>query len=68
MRSAFFWEFTLHTLLVADVSGQPIGPSFKSRAVQHEFLHRTARPQELTGRPATSGTNCQSMVRTTPKE
>jgi len=42
MRSAFFWEFTLHTLLVADVSGQPIGPIFKGQTVQQELLHRTA--------------------------
>ena len=38
MRVAFFGEFTQHTLLVADVSGQPIGHNFKGEAVQQEFL------------------------------
>jgi len=35
-RSSIFWGATLRRLVVTDVSGQPISPTFKSQSVQQE--------------------------------
>jgi len=37
LRSSNFWDATLRRLVVIDVSGQPISPTFKSQAVQQEY-------------------------------
>jgi len=37
MTSLFFWVVTRCRLVVTDVSGEPIGPVLKSRAVQEEL-------------------------------
>jgi hypothetical protein len=34
MRSSLFWDITHRTLVVTDVSEQPIGPIFKGQAVR----------------------------------
>jgi hypothetical protein len=36
MRSSLFWDVTQRRLIVADVSGQPIGPIFNGQAVQED--------------------------------
>jgi hypothetical protein len=36
LRSSIFWDATLRRLVVTDVSGQPISPTFKGQAVQQE--------------------------------
>jgi hypothetical protein len=33
MRSSLYWDVTQRKFVVADVSGQPIGPNFKFQAV-----------------------------------
>jgi len=39
MRYSVFWDITnLDWYLVTDVSGQPIGPTFKGQAVQEPSL------------------------------
>jgi hypothetical protein len=35
--SSLFWEGTQRSLVVIDVSGQPIGPVFKGQAVQGDW-------------------------------
>jgi len=38
MRSWFFSDVAQHRWVVTDVSGQPVGPIFKPRAVQEDCL------------------------------
>jgi hypothetical protein len=37
MRSSIFWDVIQHRLVVIDVSGHPIGPIYRVKAVQGEW-------------------------------
>jgi uncharacterized protein YukE len=61
MRSQLFWDVTQRRLVIADVSGQPICPTFEGQAVM-TFEDGTDRFRE------TSVTNYQSTLRHIPEE
>ena len=64
VRPTLLWGFTRRRMVVTDVLGQPIGPIFKVRTVQKDFL----TPEDGSDRLSRNVGNYHSTLRKTPRE